>query len=597
MNADLLRLRKRRLMSKVGIDVRPGIHVEEIQICPNGRGIIFITLKQEISIQQFCQYNVIEVNSNGVRAVNIKPAFKREVVVSLRNIHPNTKDEYVINYLNRFGKVVSNKVVYGVYTEGPLKGFRNGDRSYKVELKPQINLGTYHVLDGQKVIVKHEGQLQTCARCLESARTCKGRGTARRCEEQGGVKADFTKYIKDLWKDIGYCPESDIQEIPTDEYEDEYDPNILRQIGGGFTPQSSNHQDRIDAYSGINLRSFSKDTDQCEIVDLLISAGLPVDRAESVVIKPNGSVFIKDLTNSCCLNIIGALHNKIYLGRKLFCNGVIGLTPEKTPSLENSENSEHVDDSSASNQKKTALGIKSKSDMSVVTSDSTPVVSLPEPSSSTLRDDNNESDLNKSPLANINTSVPQVTVTSEISESRALPDASFTSIGVAQDIEQFVKDNELKLNEDLVRRNSLSLRQRTPPRNSLAAEILRTPSSVAQDIEQFVKENGGLRHITPPSNSLVADIPHTPSSASLDNAKSLLEEVRSLATKLSEYETCDSSEGDGEVAEDTTENEAFQTMNERKRQWRNKRKKSGLPTASGFLKKANKNPTPPKTTQ
>ena len=265
-----------RLMSKVGIDVRPGIHVEEIQICPNGRGIIFITLKQEISIQQFCQYNVIEVNSNGVRAVNIKPAFKREVVVSLRNIHPNTKDEYVINYLNRFGKVVSNKVVYGVYAEGPLKGFRNGDRSFKVELKPQINLGTYHVLDGQKVIVKHEGQLQTCARCLESARTCKGRGTARRCEEQGGVKADFTKYIKDLWNDIGYCPESDIQEIPTDEYEDEYDPNILRQIGGGFTPQSSKHQDRIDAYSGINLRSFSKDTDQCEIVDLLISAGLPV---------------------------------------------------------------------------------------------------------------------------------------------------------------------------------------------------------------------------------------------------------------------------------------------------------------------------------
>lgn len=207
-------------MKKVGIDTRPGFQVEEIQICPNGRGIIFITLKKEVPLEQFCQYNVIEVNNNGIRAVNIKPACKREVVVHMKNIHPNTKDESVFNYLSKFGKIVSHKVGYGIYGEGPLKGFRNGDRSFKVELKPQINLGTYHILDRQKVSVRYEGQIQTCARCLETARKCKGNGIARKCEEKNGIKADFSQYIKELWREIGYCPDTDFQDIPEDDSEE-----------------------------------------------------------------------------------------------------------------------------------------------------------------------------------------------------------------------------------------------------------------------------------------------------------------------------------------------------------------------------------------
>ena len=39
-----------KLMKKIGMDVRPGIHVEEIQICPNGRGLILITLKKDVQI-------------------------------------------------------------------------------------------------------------------------------------------------------------------------------------------------------------------------------------------------------------------------------------------------------------------------------------------------------------------------------------------------------------------------------------------------------------------------------------------------------------------------------------------------------------------
>ena len=48
------------------------------------------------------------------------------MVVTVRGLHPNTMDQGVIEYLNKFGRVVTTKVVYATYGEGPLKGLRNG---------------------------------------------------------------------------------------------------------------------------------------------------------------------------------------------------------------------------------------------------------------------------------------------------------------------------------------------------------------------------------------------------------------------------------------------------------------------------------------
>ena len=85
------------LLKKLGIDSRPGVQVEEIQICPTGRGVILITLKQGIDLTRFCRYDVFQVTQSGIRAVNIKPAGKREVVVNVRGLHPNTRDDGVLN--------------------------------------------------------------------------------------------------------------------------------------------------------------------------------------------------------------------------------------------------------------------------------------------------------------------------------------------------------------------------------------------------------------------------------------------------------------------------------------------------------------------
>ena len=281
-----------RMMKKLGIDQRPGVDVESVQICPNGRGVILITMKQEIQLQRFCKYEVFEVTDSGIRSTLVKPAGKKEVVINMKGIHTNTRDSVVLDYLAKFGKTVTSKVVYGVFHEGPLKGIRNGDRAYKLEIKPGENIGSFHVLDGQKVSLRYPGQQQTCGRCHGTPRNCKGGGIAKKCEAQGGVRIEFTDYILEVWRKIGYSPS-----------EADLDPalNIIEepvgiQEGGIFTPVKY-PEENVEKYAGVRIKQFPKDMDDGEIIEFLCRLGLPEAKKDNVKIKANGIVTIKSLDN------------------------------------------------------------------------------------------------------------------------------------------------------------------------------------------------------------------------------------------------------------------------------------------------------------
>ena len=505
-----------KLLRKLGIDTRPGYQMEEIQVCPNGRGSILVTFKKEVPIESFCRYDVIEVTNSGIRAVNVKPVNKREVVISVKNIHPNTKDEVVFDYLNRFGKVVTNKVVYGVYAEGPLKGFRNGNRSYKVELKPAVNLGTYHVIDGHKITVRYPGQLQTCGRCHKTSESCPGRGVARKCEAENGVKVNFGDYILALWNEIGYTPPSNFDfEDDEETANDERDTPAVQQDGGFFSPPKQLTQNR-NAFTGICIKTFPKDIEQGQIIDLLIDSGLPETNFDDISFKSNGSVVVKNLLAETCDIMINALHNHRYFGRRVFCNGLVALTPEKETSSRTTNNSLS---STASSHETGSLPV-------------------------------NPPSIEVEAARNI-TEAPGLTAD--------LGASSLTDLSKNADIEQFVNDHSDNLNgDDLVRRHSGILR--SPDKNSIAAEVINASKN----------------------------------QPSLTRAQDLLDELKEMKAKLSEYETCDSADYDtnDEQVEVTNNTEEFQTMNERKRRWRNKRKGSSTPNKEDFLKKPNRQSSP-----
>ena len=201
-------------------------------------------------------------------------------------------------------------------------GFKNGDRSYKLEVSPGTNIGTYHAMDVQKVTLRYMGQQQTCARCHETAKNCRGGAMARKCEAANGPKVEFSDYILKLWNDIGYLP-GDVEMASI--YDDHGDSS--EQTGGTFTPIKP--LTNAEKYSGVSIQQFPKETDSGEIMELLVNSGLPEANKESVLIRPNGLVSINNIENKTCLDLITNIHSKKFFGRKLFCNGVIPLTPEK----------------------------------------------------------------------------------------------------------------------------------------------------------------------------------------------------------------------------------------------------------------------------
>ena len=184
--------------------------------------------------------------------------------------------------------MVTNKVIYGVFGDGPLKGIKNGDRLYNVEVNSTINLGTYHAIDGNKGTARCPGQQQTCARCFETHSTCPGREVARKCEVEEGPKVEFIAYIKDLWQKIGYSFEQ--VELDQEVLEDH-----TSQDGGMFTPKKGHTHDP-SKFGRVSVKMIPKDTDNGAVVEFLITSGLPESSEDDISFRANGTVTISNLS-------------------------------------------------------------------------------------------------------------------------------------------------------------------------------------------------------------------------------------------------------------------------------------------------------------
>ena len=244
-----------KLLTKIGVIFSGSGQIEAVQVCPNGRGVILVTLKANVMVDNFICGDVILVTESGIRAVNIKPAGKREVIVTIKWLHPNNKDEGVINYLSKFGKVVSTKVTHCVYKEGPFQVLKNGDRSYKIEVKPDKNIPTYHVLFGQKVTFRYPGQRQTCARCFKASNMCMGGGIAKRCEVAGGQRRDFSEYILEMWESVSYTPgEIEVASLYDDDGKIDFNDITVHQGERVITPKQVKTQP--SKWGGVSVKNF-----------------------------------------------------------------------------------------------------------------------------------------------------------------------------------------------------------------------------------------------------------------------------------------------------------------------------------------------------
>ena len=305
---------------------------------------------------------------------------------------------------------------------------------------------------------------------------------------------EFTDYILGLWKNIGYSPvNEDLSEIESNDSKLE---ELECQEGGSFTPPKVHPLD-TGKFTGVTIQQFPKDSDQGEIVEFFINCGLSENFRENIKFGSRGIVTINEISNKDCLTLIDVIHKKHHFGKKLFCNGILPLTPEKP------------------------LG--------------SPVPPPSSPSS------NLATDPKPLPPSKTQTNLGPSTVNHKVESFQP-------------SLLQFSQD-DFPDSETVVRRHSVSLTNRTPPRLSLAADIL-------------------------------------DSRPNLKFSSNLMASITDLQDQLSEFNSCqelsDSSQGSSD--DDTQQKDSSswnKSASEKKKDKKRKRKLALTPGKEHFLKKQN----------
>ena len=199
-----------------------------------------------------------------------------------------------------------------------LAGKLNGNRSYMVEITKQM--GSFHIIDGEKVSVRYRGQTKSCARCHQPETQCPGKGVARDCSSD---RVLLSAHMEAHWKSIGYTPD-------TNTGEDVDEPDVT--VGIGSRRLAKEGPDITMRYNSVIINGFLPGTDLADIQNVLLTQGLPSEISVSELIRMEkaGKVTIEKLDPESCLEIMEKMHGKIFLNRKVFITSVVAASPKKT---------------------------------------------------------------------------------------------------------------------------------------------------------------------------------------------------------------------------------------------------------------------------
>ena len=357
------------LCSRIGIDLKT--EVEGVQVMPGNSRKIFVWVKDNCNLDRFCLHESIRV-APGVKTGLIKPMDKKEVAVTIKGLNFNTPDPLVIEYLNKHGKVVHNKVIYETEKEGPFMGIKNGNRKYLVDFShSEHNLGSFHIIDGANTSVFFLGQKKTCGRCYRTANNCPGRGFGKKCEENSGERVKLIDHMREHWKAIGFAVESFKLDTEND---DEVGNSVTEDVpikdGVKFSPPPKPQQKTV-SYIGIVVKNLPKVLPDEQIKKFLHEHGLPecTDEYYFQIFEShkNKNVDVEGLNEDLCKRMIESLNEKVFFDQKVYCRGLTNLnnTPTKcdlvSEELENTPN-KSKDNGSVDEKIDTSMSSEKKQD-------------------------------------------------------------------------------------------------------------------------------------------------------------------------------------------------------------------------------------------
>ena len=321
-----------RLLRRLKIDSN---HFTSVQACPERKNVVYITLCNGIDMNKFINNaNESFILKPGIRTTTMKHVSKREVGVQVFGLHPDTKDVAVIRYLNAHGKVNPKEpVTYTVYPgktgSSLLAGKRNGNRIYSMEVKR--NIGNVHIIDGEKVSIKYNGQRKTCNKCHQESSTCPGKGLAKDCSAE---KILLSEHMLTYWKSINFKPETtEMNEVDVDENDDSGETVETKDQVKKAQMKVSSDSSITSRYGGVVIKGFKTDTPIEGIVEILKEAGLPFDYdkddLQTVEKAGNLTIYVHDLKPEACIELVNNLHGEEKLGHRVSVFTLVEDTPTK----------------------------------------------------------------------------------------------------------------------------------------------------------------------------------------------------------------------------------------------------------------------------
>ena len=314
------------LLVRLGID---GSQFEGVSACPEGKPIVLITLHQSVDIGKFMYRNESYIVKEGVRTTTIRPAGNKEVLLTVLGLHPNTKDQAVMRYLDAHGEVnKTERVIHHVFPGTPgstlCAGKFNGNRSYLMKIKE--SMGNYHIIDGEKVTIRYPGQEWSCARCHQVKRACPGQAIARNCTAE---RVLLSTHMSAHWAKIGFKPDTEADS----EVDDLQDIDIQVGHTKKELPVIS-HTGLSDKYRSVIIKGFLPETSVDDILKQLPENSLPVDFSVKSVSKneKTGVITLSSPEPVHCLTIMENMHTKKFLNRKIFVTSVVPSSPLKSQS-------------------------------------------------------------------------------------------------------------------------------------------------------------------------------------------------------------------------------------------------------------------------
>ena len=263
-----------KLLNKIHLNINS--HVEGYQVSyGRKKSKIEVLCKPGLDLEQFCNHESIEVEK-GVRTNFIRPAGRKDVEVSVAGLGFNTPDSLVQDYITKFGgKLVTNDVIYGKFGPGPFQGKLNGVRKYRVDFtEANLEMGTFHILDGGKVKIFYRGNKSTCGWCHADSSKCPGGAKAKTCKENGTAQVQLVDHMTTLWSQVGFDPQSFY--IPEVQYDD---MASLDNLGGDRKVLQTEHFPRqqfdrsnvseSDKYTTLRIRNFPLEMSDEDIVKFL----------------------------------------------------------------------------------------------------------------------------------------------------------------------------------------------------------------------------------------------------------------------------------------------------------------------------------------